>query len=173
MSETIDWMAPVQARPVQPIYGPRSGRSARPSLSGIREEQLRRAAILQKAANGPKITKGNATAVVERLARVVPGMRYKVGVLVSATLAPPAPALMASRGDDLPGRQAGRPPKWTPESRALLVEWVDKRMTAAGETAAAAVIAYGDKLAAAGMYPPSAKTLANQLARGRREASDG
>lgn len=170
MSDAIDWMRPITVLPSAPLWGASGARTARYSIVGVRAEQLRRASILQKAAKGERVTKGNAAFVVERLARVVPGMRYKQGILIYSTLAPAHSEIFASAEDALPGRSVGRPKAWDAERRAGLVRWVEGRMAETGErTATASLLAFGDKLAAAGDFPPAIATLANYLARGRRE----
>lgn len=163
-------MRPIRVTASGPLWGGMAARTARYSIVGIRAEQLRRASILQKAAKGERVTKGNAAFVVERLARVVPGMRYAQGALIYSTLAPAHAEIFASSEGELPGRSVGRPKAWDAERRAVLVDWVEARMAKTGDrTATASLLAFGDKLAAAGDFPPAIATLANYLARGRRE----
>lgn len=172
-------MTPIVARfeASVPLWGSGPGSNPSPrrrqsfSLIGIRAEQLRRAAILQKAAKGPAITMGNAKAVVERLARVVPGMRYKVGPLIYATLAPATAEIYAPHGDALPGRPAGRPVNWTPEYLEAMRAWVEARMAEAGESDATnALLAFGDMVVAERNVHLSLKALNNRLAEARRAA---
>lgn len=147
-------------------------RRRKSSVAGIREEQLRRAAILQKAAKGVKLTTGNARYVVARLAAVVPGMRYQRGSLIYASLAPVEPEIYAASPDPiklLPGNPVGRSIDWNPDVLSDMLTFVESRMAQSGDTNAQnSLLAYADKVLAERSVHLSLKTLSNKLAEARR-----
>lgn len=162
MTQPIDWMAPITAPPSSPIYSPGAPLLSRSPFDGIREEQVRRARLLVAAAGGKSLTKGNVARVVSELAKAVPGLRYKVGRIVQTGLAP----CTSLFGDDLPGREAGRPEEWGTERRAALLAMVEAKRehNEAPITDTAILRLIIADWRKRGGHPPSLKTLQNQLA---------
>lgn len=166
MTEPIDWMSPITAMPsAVPLYGGDAPRPPNLSFSGIRDEQIRRAKVLVAATGGKPLTKGNVARVVADLAAAVPGLRYRVGRIIQTGLAP-ATSLF---GDDLPGRESGRPEEWGPERRAALLAMVEEVKGRHGRpmTTTAALRLIIVDWRKRGKYPPSLKTLQNQVAASR------
>lgn len=163
MSESIDWNRPIMPTPVgAPLWG--EGEPIRPAdrVRGIRDEQIRRAAILIKAAGGKPLTKATVRGAVARLAKEVPGLRYKFGVAIFSGLAPVSTLF----GDDLPGKDVGRPQQWNATRRRWLAAEVNAIMKATpGTSKTDALQALIKRLAQDRQYPPSLKTLRNQLAK--------
>lgn len=81
MREDIDWSRPIRAGSRAPLGSASQSRMGR--FHGVRDEQIKRASILVKAAGGAPITKATVRKVVERLAAVVPGLRYLSGLMDS------------------------------------------------------------------------------------------
>lgn len=168
MTEPIDWMSPITAHPsAGPLYG--GDETASWTLSGIREEQIRRARILTEATGGRPLKKGNAARVVADLAADLPGLRYRVGRIIQTGLAP-ATSLF---GDDLPGKEMGRPEEWTADRCSALVEMVDEVKARHGrpitDTAALRLIIADWRKR--GGHPPSLKTLQSRLSNIRGQLS--
>lgn len=159
----IDWSKPIEGHPAPvPLYGPRprfAGRGR--SLGGIREEQLRRAAILIKATKGEPLTKRNASHRVRALARAIPGMAYRTGAVVHFSLAP----MTSMWGDPLPGRDMGRPSEWPADRLDWLRSEVDriKSGRSAGMTDVDALRQLKKEWPKDRGFSPALKTLRNKL----------
>lgn len=165
MSEVIDWSTPIQAgRPSSLISepAPRINR-----FHGVRDEQIRRAAVLIAAAGGTRLTKATVRRTVERLAAAVPGLRYKSGMLIFSGLAP----VTSLFGDDLPGNNAGRPAKWSgARLRQFAAEVAAIQAERSGMKPDEALRILKARMTADRKYPPSLKTLRNQLSEARRQS---
>lgn len=169
MSDEIDWSVPISAGAGgQPLWGDAPPPTRSRSLVGIREEQIRRAKILISTTAGRPLTKGTVKRTVSRIADQVPGLRYKVGPLIYSGLAP----MVSLFGDDLPGRETGRPGEWSAERRRLLLEQVAAIKAASGgsQTDVDALKALAKQWRAEHRYPPSVKVLQNQLSLAKASA---
>jgi len=162
VSDEIDWSKPITAGFMgRPLWGDAVVDQPSGRLAGVREEQIRRAKLLITAAGGRPLTKGTVRRTVSRIAGQVPGLRYKFGALIHSGLAPPTSLF----GDNLPGRETGRPGEWTADRRRLLLAQVDAIKEAAGnsQTDIAALKALAKQWRVERRYPPSVKVLQNQL----------
>ena len=155
-------------------------------LARVRDEQVRRAKLLLDAAGAKPITPRSLEPTVARLAALVPGMRYRAGILVVSRLAPFAPFVLADPAE--PTARGGRPSTWTDARLASLAAYhaevvaetpksdngamtvVRQRWLKAQKTDIAALTIRGETTAAEAVRQetvPSVKTLIGYLARGR------
>lgn len=187
MNDDIDWSRPIRALPYGASLMSSAERQPKPTLDfqQVRDEQLRRAALLLQAAGSRQ--KATATRVA-LLAETVPGMRWSSGRLVYRSLAPERPLLMAPFAGQagLP-RRPGRPVTWPSERLEALLERVEqfkkesarpltddhalarvqKESIAIAKQRAEAAGPVFDNAARAGAEMPEIETLRNYLAKAR------
>lgn len=153
------------------VAGFEGGGRQRIDYAGIRREQIRRATLLLDACGGKPLTKATAASAVARIAKTVPGLRYTVpgrrniGIgLVHSGLAP----ANLIWGDDLPGRNAGRPAGSVREQKDLIKEVDALKRSQPGLKDADALRVIHRRLQTERKHPPSLKTMRNKLSIARR-----